>query len=198
MQQSKGGYIYKTTNLCTGHVYIGQKLGEFNPKYRGSGVLILREIHKHGEENFKVEVICVLSTKKQLDQFEKFIIAKYREVVGKYGMYNIAEGGEGGNTFKDTPEDHKRMSDICKCRKAPWNKGLTKEDNPIINRIGFQRGRPSWNSGKKGLYKASELAKKRMSIAAKKAINPGRFVKGDKRLVGNTNAVKQQLMESTK
>jgi hypothetical protein len=40
------GYIYKTTNLKNGKIYVGQRSRIFNPKYLGSGMLIKRAIVK--------------------------------------------------------------------------------------------------------------------------------------------------------
>ena len=73
------GYIYKTTNLVNGKIYIGQKkstifLGE---KYLGSGIELVNAIKKYGKENFKVELIEELPTKKKLDEREIYWIDKY-------------------------------------------------------------------------------------------------------------------------
>ena len=43
------GYIYKTTNLINGKIYIGQhKSEEYDSSYYGSGKLIRRAIEKYG------------------------------------------------------------------------------------------------------------------------------------------------------
>ena len=50
------GYIYKTTNLITGKIYIGQhQRAKFTTKYKGSGTLIRGALLKYGEYNFKVD-----------------------------------------------------------------------------------------------------------------------------------------------
>ena len=50
-------YIYKTTNLINGKIYIGQSIRKFSKSYLGSGVKILNAIKKYGKENFKVEIL---------------------------------------------------------------------------------------------------------------------------------------------
>lgn len=90
------GYIYKTTNTINGKIYIGQSRGKLKPKYFGSGMTISKALRLYGKNNFKMEVICQLTNKEQLDEFEKFLIDKYRGIVGRDNMYNIADGGMGG------------------------------------------------------------------------------------------------------
>ena len=43
------GYVYKTTNLLTGKIYVGQHKSEkFDEKYFGSGKILKAEISQHG------------------------------------------------------------------------------------------------------------------------------------------------------
>ena len=44
--------IYKTTNLITGKIYVGQDSRD-NPQYLGSGIILSYAIKKYGKENFK-------------------------------------------------------------------------------------------------------------------------------------------------
>ena len=97
------GYIYKTTNLINGKIYIGQKqspvfLGE---KYLGSGLKIKRAIDKYGKENFNVELVYLCKDKQELNQMEIYYIDKYHSTDPNIG-YNIAYGGQGGNLVMDT------------------------------------------------------------------------------------------------
>ena len=61
------GYIYKTTNLINGKIYIGQRHGVFTKKYLGSGIYLRKSLREHGKNNFKVEIICYLSSQEQLN-----------------------------------------------------------------------------------------------------------------------------------
>ena len=126
------GYIYKTTNTLTGKPYIGQKKGKVIQSYFGSGRYIKNAIKGIGKESFKMEVVCFLPTKEQLDEFEIFLIAKYREILGKEGLYNISDGGDGGGTqiqqFIDynkstAKSDHSRQMMLKRYKEDPnWNK----------------------------------------------------------------------------
>ena len=87
------GYIYKTTNTKDGRVYVGQRKGTFDKNYLGSGLHIKNAIKGNGKGIFKVELICYLPDAKQLNEFEAHVIEKYREIIGREKMYNIASGG---------------------------------------------------------------------------------------------------------
>lgn len=88
-------YIYKTTNLINGKVYIGKSEKEFDLTYYGSGIILQKAIKKYGKSNFKVEKIKDCKTLNELNESEKFYIELY-----KNNSYNLAEGGTGGYTTK--------------------------------------------------------------------------------------------------
>ena len=92
------GYIYKTTNLINGKIYIGQKKADhfLGPDYLGSGFLLHKAINKYKKENFKVEILCECSDKLDLDAKERFYISLYNSQSPEIG-YNIVEGGQGGH-----------------------------------------------------------------------------------------------------
>ena len=103
-------YIYKTTNLINGKVYIGKSEKEFTTEYLGSGVLLAKAINKYGKENFKVELIEECDTPDTLNDREKFWIAEH---MGD-NCYNIAEGGTGGNTLGNHPNKKAHYESISK------------------------------------------------------------------------------------
>ena len=87
------GYVYKTTNLVNGKIYVGQKKSDkFIPTYFGSGTLIRRAVEKYGADNFKVEIIDSSEDAFDLDERETFWIEELKSNF-KYGNYNIADGG---------------------------------------------------------------------------------------------------------
>ncbi len=88
--------IYKTTNLINGNFYIGQD-SKNNPLYLGSGLLLNKSIKKYGKENFQKEIIEYCTTKEQLNIQEIFWISKLTPI------YNIATGGNGGDTYTNNP-----------------------------------------------------------------------------------------------
>lgn len=87
------GYIYKTTNLLNGKIYVGQrKSKEFIKSYYGSGTLIRKSIEKYGKENFSVELIDFAMSADELDEKEIWYIKKLKSK-HTYGNYNLADGG---------------------------------------------------------------------------------------------------------
>lgn len=93
------GYIYKTTNLINGKIYVGQhKAHNFEPnKYIGSGTLLKKAIDKYGVDKFKCEILEWCDSKEELGQREIFWINHYKSIAVKHG-YNLTAGGSGGDT----------------------------------------------------------------------------------------------------
>jgi group I intron endonuclease len=83
--------IYKTTNLINGKFYIGQD-SKNDPTYLGSGKLLNRAIKKYGRKNFIKEILIECNNKDELNQQEIFWISELKPI------YNIAKGGNGGDT----------------------------------------------------------------------------------------------------
>lgn len=94
--------IYKITNILNGKIYIGKD--EFsNSEYFGSGKLIKRAIIKYGKKNFIKEILeNKIEDKKILEEKEIFWI-KYFNSTDKNIGYNIARGGNGGDTISNNP-----------------------------------------------------------------------------------------------
>lgn len=91
------GYIYKTTNLINGKIYVGQhKSNEYDSSYYGSGKILKLAIEKYGLDNFSNTVLCWCESKKELDKLERQLIKQYDSRNPNKG-YNIAFGGEGGD-----------------------------------------------------------------------------------------------------
>lgn len=116
------GYIYKTTNLINNRIYIGKHLKtEYDPKYYGSGKLLKLAIAKYGIQNFQNEIIYVADNVEDLNEHEKFYIKQYREQYGAEMLYNIANGGDGGDVFSGMDEKSQKdfvekMTNINKIR----------------------------------------------------------------------------------
>ena len=101
------GFIYITTNHINGKQYIGQKKYDNSnkwKKYLGSGIALKRAIEKYGESNFSKEIIEECQTKEILDDREKYWI-NYYNAVDSDDFYNIASGGDGGNTIVGYSEE---------------------------------------------------------------------------------------------
>lgn len=111
------GYIYKTTNKINGTIYIGKRKGKFTSSYKGSGKYLRRALNKYGDCNFSVEVIEYCDTLEMQNEREQYWIAHYKNL--GVLMYNIAAGGDGGDTYvglsdEDRLERAKRKSQVSK------------------------------------------------------------------------------------
>lgn len=93
--------IYKTTNLLNGKIYIGKDKHN-SPKYLGSGVILQQAIFKYGAQNFSKEILEKCSDEMQLNEREQYWISFYNSSTREIG-YNIALGGEGGDTISNHP-----------------------------------------------------------------------------------------------
>ena len=54
------GYIYKTTNLINGKIYVGQhkcSKNSIDESYIGSGIYLKHAIEYYGKNNFKCEIL---------------------------------------------------------------------------------------------------------------------------------------------
>ena len=145
------GYIYKTTNLINGKIYIGQKKSKtFVKTYLGSGTIIQRAIKKYGVENFDVVLIEECFSKEELCEREIFHIAKEESLYNFGKGYNITPGGEFGDTFTHHPnkdEIRRKISIAGKGRKhtEEWKKQASKrysgKGNPMYGVTSPMKGK---------------------------------------------------------
>lgn len=114
------GYVYLTQNMLNGRVYIGQhKAKEFDTKYYGSGKILRQAIEKYGIECFNCELLESCDTKEQLNLAEKNWIIHFKSLGDDVDLYNIADGGEGGDIYHTlSNEDRKKFRAKCKPDKS--------------------------------------------------------------------------------
>ena len=150
------GYIYKTTNLLNGKIYIGQhKAKAYDLSYYGSGKILKLAIEKYGIDNFSNKILCECSSKNDLDKMEKYFINKYDSRNPLVG-YNISFGGDGGDTFTGLSEKEKQER-ISKLKINGHFSKLTTEQNREMHIKG-------WNTRRKnGTDKVSESSRMKMS-----------------------------------
>jgi len=91
--------IYKTTNLINGKVYIGKDKHN-NNHYLGSGKVLKQAIEKYGKENFIKEIIEECYDEKIWLEREIYWIRYFSSI---NECYNIALGGNGGDTISNNP-----------------------------------------------------------------------------------------------
>lgn len=136
------GFVYLTTNLVNGKQYLGKK--KFNSDwkdYLGSGVLLSKAIAKYGETNFKKTILHIAYSREELNVLEKEYI-EYHNACDSKDYYNIASGGDGGNTLAGKSEKEMRLfkercSENNKGENNYWHgKGelLKGEKNPFYGR----------------------------------------------------------------
>lgn len=93
------GYIYMTTNLVNGKIYIGKRVKpKFDYRYKGSGDILGHAFRKYGRENFSCRMLCPCFSEEELEDEEKFLIDYFDSYANTGKGYNIAEGGSGGDT----------------------------------------------------------------------------------------------------
>lgn len=164
------GYIYKTTNLVNGKIYIGQhKSDKFDESYLGSGILLNKAILKYGVECFRQEILEVCYSKNELNEREIYWIEYYNSTNVEIG-YNMTRGGDGGDTKILLSEDRKNLLSK-KTSERMLNTILVKElsSNKIlrINRNDFDESKYERFHPK---FKYSNASKKKMSNSAKERI----------------------------
>ena len=90
--------IYVITNTINGKPYVGQTTRTLNERIfehmHCRKTCIGKAIQKYGWINFSVEVVEVCDTIEQLNEREKFWIAKYNSIAPN--GYNLTEGGKNG------------------------------------------------------------------------------------------------------
>jgi len=89
------GFIYITTNLIDGKLYIGQKkFVKYKWKnYLGSGTYLKNAIKKYGKENFHRDIVFIAFSKEELDDEEEKLI-EIHDAVDRKDYYNQVEGGD--------------------------------------------------------------------------------------------------------
>lgn len=89
--------IYLLTNLINGKQYVGQTIQQLRFRIYDHKLkkkfYIGQAIDKYGLENFKIEILEECSTKEQLDERERYWIAKLNTKAPN--GYNLTNGGEG-------------------------------------------------------------------------------------------------------
>jgi group I intron endonuclease len=93
--------VYKTTNLINGKQYIGRDMYN-NPKYLGSGKLLVKAIEKYGMTNFQKEILQECTSIDELKLAEEYWI-KYYNAASDPNFYNILNSSTGGDSLSNHP-----------------------------------------------------------------------------------------------
>ena len=188
------GFVYLTTNLVNGKVYVGQytfkKDKRLNATYIGSGTVFEQALEKYGRKNFKRKILKLCYTINQLNGWETYYTLKYNPKLDPNIGYNqiIGPVRRSGNKnpacymnirkkmieinrrTTSNPEYRKRQSEIMKeyykTHKPTFiGKHHSEETKEKIRQKAI--GRKAWNKGKN----ASEEQKRKQSEKMK-----GRYV----------------------
>ncbi len=121
------GYIYKTLNVTNNRVYIGKSHKKiFDENYFGSGMLLRQSIKKHGSTDHLIVSIIEYCDNSDIDDREIYWIDKYKSKFGDL-IYNLSEGGSGGNTNKyKSPEERNKIY------KRISKKTIGRKDSPEV------------------------------------------------------------------
>lgn len=137
------GYIYMTINKINGNRYIGKKKGSFDENYYGSGIILLNALRKYGKENFEVKILEYCDNQQLLNEKEIYYISNNNP------EYNIAKGGDGGDTLQNSPKEYKKQiikkrnnglkktwGLISEEKRKAWGKAISKakKGKPINNK----------------------------------------------------------------
>lgn len=171
------GFVYITTCLENGKIYIGQTTNWKDASYKGSGELFRRALKKYGKNKFKRRILRICYSQKELNTWEYVFIKKYKSQDKSIG-YNIAEGDVLSSEHNPAklPEVREKMSRAKKGRESSFKgKHLSSEAKRKI-------------SDKKRGRKMSESFREKMRIIGKER---GGFMSGKH----HTEKTKERLSE---
>jgi len=176
--------IYKTTNLINGKFYIGKDKHN-DPKYLGSGKILKQAIKKYGIDNFVKETIEECYDEQQWLEREMYWIGFYNSI---NEGYNIALGGNGGDTISNNPNKEligKRHSEKMKDPLVNKNKAKGR----IIK--SKKRDDPNWINPQKG--KSSPLRGRPSNKKGIKNLNHSEWMKNNNPFKGKTHSEEHKL-----
>lgn len=176
------GYIYKTTNLSNGKIYVGKTIRE-DETYLGSGLKVVAAIEKYGRENFIREIIDECP-EEELNEREIFWINTYNSVDDEVG-YNISVGGTGGNHYWSSLSDEEK-----KLHNAKISSARKKQDNSISRSHAM-----SLKEGRDKFWKEKKCDKEWIMNRAKKKKKKYAIVLEDKTILRITG-IKQFCAEN--
>ena len=155
------GFVYLTTNLVNGKIYIGQhEMKGNNARYLGSGTYFLQALKKYGRNNFKRKILRVCFSQHELSVWEHVYIMKYKSYVKEIG-YNISRGDVNTSNHNPAklPEVRRKisnsmigqhMSDSVKEQVSKRFRGILLSEDRKIELSKIAKNRRSITNGVKG------------------------------------------------
>lgn len=164
------GYIYLTTCLVNGKKYIGQSINQRNKNtYLGSGIAFKCALRKYGKDNFKKTILVDdVSCLNELNKLEREFIRKYDCIIPN--GYNLDLGGTNKGRMSEATKAKmiksktgKKYTEKQRIANSESHKGLKLSDETKKKIGDANRGKPSWNKGKKMPKGHSEKMRKIMT-----------------------------------
>lgn len=113
--------VYIVVNYLNDKIYIGKELTKepFNRRYMGSGKIVKQAIKKYGKQNFGKIPIFLAKDADAANRLEKEVISRCKKM--GLVLYNLASGGDGGNTRKYmTPQQYdKYINALTEAQNRP-------------------------------------------------------------------------------
>lgn len=156
------GYIYKTTNLVTGKIYIGQKKSKRfkGNAYLGSGKKLKDAINKYGKDAFNVELLEEIDCLEKMDDREIYWISYYDSTNKDIG-YNMSNGGNVNRALsgENHPLYHKGHTLESRKKMSDSHKGVPLSKEHIQRRVESRKGYHHSDETKRKISKSNSLVK---------------------------------------
>ena len=147
------GFIYKTTCLVNGKIYIGKHEGSESDNYLGSGTVFEFALKKYGRKNFKREILRRCETLHELRIWEHVFIKKYRAQDPSIG-YNKADGDVNTSEYNPAKLPEVREKMLIKNRQTTRDPEYRKRHSEIMKE--YYKTHPATFTGKHHSEKTKE------------------------------------------
>ena len=158
------GFIYKTTCLVNGKIYIGKHEGSESDNYLGSGTVFEFALKKYGRKNFKREILRRCETLHELRIWEHVFIKKYHAQDPSIG-YNKADGDVNTSEYNPAKLPEVREKMLIKNRQTTRDPEYRKRHSEIMKE--YYKTHPATFTGKHHSEKTKEkIRQKRLGSVA--------------------------------
>lgn len=163
------GFIYKTTCLVNGKIYIGKHEGNENDNYLGSGEIFSLALRKYGKENFKREILRRCETLHELRIWEHVYIKKYHSQDLNIG-YNIADGDVNSSEYNPAKLPEVREKLLIKNRQTTRDPEYRRRHSEIMKE--YYKTHPATFTGKHHSEETKEKIRQRRlgSVSCNKGV----------------------------
>ena len=182
----KYNYFYKITNKVNGHFYYGiHSTDNLDDGYMGSGIRLHKAFEIYGIENFEKEIIKFFDNREDAARYEAEIVNE--NLVEDDTCYNVAQGGEIGNTLGTFTVYDKSANEWKRITYKEYNSN--KENyitSPTVGKVVVERiDNPNIHlvissdeyKNNKDIYRALSGNSSKGKLIVTMRDNPGEFIK---------------------